>query len=764
MKKKLLSILLCLSMAVGLLPQMAFAAEHSHCICGKTHTAIGDHEYKDEITEWTALHQSDFNTEESEENITLSAGNYYLAENVTIDKTIKISGENTAVVLCLNGHTITNENSSKRAVSISEDASFTLTDCIGKGAISGGKGSIYNNGTFTMYGGKLTNAKSLNGGGVGNDKTFTMYGGEISNNSAQYGGGVYNSGTFTMYGGKIINNTSIPSDKGDGNGGGVHLWSKGSLTSPFKIAGDVTITGNTRNGEPNNVYLPWNTYTPFGTNDTETEYSKITLLGDLDENARIGITLADGYEGSFLTREEGNPKFQSSNFINDNSDFSVMLNTSGMPVLTKSLFNVEVNSTNVKNGETITFTDTTAKTFTITTTDEFALEHSVMNMEIKLSNDNFNLEIDENSNVNSPDKDNNTFQIGENNGEVTVNFTVTPKDGLSSGKATITINGYDVFDKLADTISFIVSIGNDDDNNNNGNDDSNNDGNDDGTDEVVPEKSHSSSSPRYKIIVEDGENGFADSSRTKSREDKTITLTLTPDEGYEVSSVLVATIDGREIETTSKGENTFTFIMPATNVWVTPFFAKLAAGSDISSSDDQNDTKTPVLVDLDPDSYYYEAVMWALQNHIASGTGTLTFSPEKYCTRAEFVTFLWKMAGSPEPAVYANFSDVATDAYYAKAVAWAVEKGIVSGLGDGRFAPDALCTRADIMCFLYRAAGSPDVMGDAPFLDVPTDAYYAKAVAWAAKNGIASGVSNGYFAPDKTCTRSDAITFLYRSK
>lgn len=155
-------------------------------------------------------------------------------------------------------------------------------------------------------------------------------------------------------------------------------------------------------------------------------------------------------------------------------------------------------------------------------------------------------------------------------------------------------------------------------------------------------------------------------------------------------------------------------------------------------------------------------MIWAVDKGITGGTSATTFSPNGVCTRAQAVTFLWRAAGSPAPKSMNSFADVPADAYYAKAVAWAVENGITSGTGGGKFSPDATCTRAQIVTFLYRAAGSPAVSGGNAFSDVKVGAYYADAVTWAANKGITGGIGNGLFGSDNNCTRAQIVTFLYR--
>ena len=165
--------------------------------------------------------------------------------------------------------------------------------------------------------------------------------------------------------------------------------------------------------------------------------------------------------------------------------------------------------------------------------------------------------------------------------------------------------------------------------------------------------------------------------------------------------------------------------------------------------------------DVPNDAYYYEAVKWAVEKGVTNGIGNNLFGPDQTCTRAQIVTFLYRAAGSPEPTGSASFADVSADSYYAKAVAWAVENGITTGVGGDRFAPDDACTRAQVVTFLARAAKAVSD-GQAAFTDIPADAYYASAVAWAADNGVTTGVSGGRFAPDSDCTRAQIVTFLYR--
>lgn len=186
-----------------------------------------------------------------------------------------------------------------------------------------------------------------------------------------------------------------------------------------------------------------------------------------------------------------------------------------------------------------------------------------------------------------------------------------------------------------------------------------------------------------------------------------------------------------------------------------------AASAEEAKPTEEPEGKTVEFTDVDANAYYYEAVQWAVEKGITSGTSETTFSPDKPCTRAQTIVFLWRTAGSPEPKGKSNpFSDVKETANSYKAVLWAAERGIVSG---DSFKPDDAVTRAQVATFLYRNAGSPAVTGGDSFSDVPADAYFAKPVAWVAAKGITSGTKDHTFNPDAACTRGQIVTFLYRA-
>ena len=258
-----------------------------------------------------------------------------------------------------------------------------------------------------------------------------------------------------------------------------------------------------------------------------------------------------------------------------------------------------------------------------------------------------------------------------------------------------------------------------------------------------------SSVSTYSVTVDKTENGSVSVSPKSASKGNTVTITVTPDKGYVLETLTVLDKNDKEIKLTEKNGK-YTFTMPASKVTVKATFM-------------DDNTMLNYFVDVKTGDYFYNAVLWAVQEGITSGTDATHFSPNASCTRAQIVTFLWRAAGSPEPKNMSNFKDVPADSYYAKAVAWAVENGITGGTGDGKFSPNATCTRAQAMTFLYRASGSPAVIGSATFSDVAANAYYADAVKWAEKDEITGGIGGGLFGADNDCTRAQIVTFLYRA-
>ena len=250
----------------------------------------------------------------------------------------------------------------------------------------------------------------------------------------------------------------------------------------------------------------------------------------------------------------------------------------------------------------------------------------------------------------------------------------------------------------------------------------------------------------HTIKATAGANGsISPSGWTSVREGWDQTFTITPDKGYAVAKVLV---DGKSVGAVMS----YTFKNVTKDHTIEAVFMK-----------SNGNPQTGVFVDVPENSYYEEAVDWAVEKGITNGVSSNMFAPNDPCTRAQIVTFLWRAAGSLAPKSMSSFTDVPADAFYAKAVAWTVENGITSGTGESKFSPNSTCTRAQAVTFLYRASGSPAVSGKAEFSDVSTTAFYADAVAWAAKKGLTTGIGGGLFGSDNDCTRGQIVTFLWRA-
>ena len=256
--------------------------------------------------------------------------------------------------------------------------------------------------------------------------------------------------------------------------------------------------------------------------------------------------------------------------------------------------------------------------------------------------------------------------------------------------------------------------------------------------------SRPSTNPVQTEVSKDPDGSVSLSKTSAAKGDK-VTITVKPERHYEVDEVIVRDSKGKQLAVKDNGDGTYTFEMPADKVTVEPTFTWVNPFADVANS-----------------AYYVDAVEWMLKREVTQGTTETTFSPNLNCTRAQIVTFLWRAAGSPEPKGTVSFADVSAGSYYAKAVAWAIENGITGGTGNGLFSPDAACTRAQSAAFLYRAAGSPAVNGSAGFSDVAADAYYAQAVAWAKEHGITDGIGGGLFGSANDCTRAQIAAFLWR--
>ena len=704
-----------------------------------------------------------------------------------------------------------------------EDAASSTTFNLYDGSINGNQsgygGGVYVSrvvwegaSQFNMYGGSITgNISTVTdetssygiGGGVCVSWTaaFKMTGGSITDNTAKFdGAGVYLSALAKSY----------PSETGE------------QRTAKFEVSGSPNITGNKVNNAENNVYLDTDTQTNTYSGFTNTVDASITILEGLNDNAKIGVTAkkVPTLGNRVLVATGATPnKDYSSIFTSDNLSYEVQnrnddtlrLAVRGDSSADSShvhswTYSIKEGTTNTivascnaagcpnADGGSVTITAPEHKTYGDGKSEEAQLTKA--NWQGKNIDENSitygkqdgtpltvaptavgkykaSITVDgaaafvvyeitggttENIPVSGVALNKTSTSISVGNSEK-LTATVTPEnaankdlkwassntsvatvapDGtvtaVKAGTAAITATAADGSGKSATCTVTVTG----------------------GTTPSQPGGSTGGSSsgggsytpPTYKVESEvtESTDGNVSFSKDSAKKDDTVTITVTPDRYYKVDGVTVKDKNGKEIAVTDNGDGTFTFKMPASKVTVEPVFS----------------WDNP-FVDVAETAYYAPAVEWALKNDITNGTGDgTTFNPNAGCTRAQIVTFLWKAAGCPEPVSTNSFTDVSADAYYAKAVAWAVEQGITNGTGGGKFSPDAICTRSQSMTFLYHVAGSPEVTDGIAFSDVAADSYYADAVVWAAQNGVTSGTGNGKFSPGADCTRAQIMTFLYR--
>lgn len=272
------------------------------------------------------------------------------------------------------------------------------------------------------------------------------------------------------------------------------------------------------------------------------------------------------------------------------------------------------------------------------------------------------------------------------------------------------------------------------------------------------EKIHTSapSAPRYDVAVADGAHGSVTVSPKSASKGSTVTVTVTPDKGYALETLTVTDKNGNALDLTDQGGGQYTFTMPPSPVTVAATFM-------------DDNTMLNFFVDVPAGAYYYDAVLWAAEGGIVTGTDAVHFSPDASCTRAQLVTFLWRAAGSPAVNYAMNFTDVDSGAYYAEAVRWAASEKIVEGTTAETFAPDAAVTRAQMVTMLYRfakAQGMDTTQGGMAIREFDdfdaVPAYALEAMDWAVNAGVLKG-DNNRLLPQDNCTRAQIVTMLYRA-
>ena len=626
------------------------------------------------------------------------------------------------IVLDLNGQTLSNSKDH----TITNNGTLTIQ---GDGTIdctTHARGAVNNNGTLTISGGTLTRSvdvpKTNSWYVVNNAKgaTMTIDGGEIIGNStysscvrnlgnATVSGGTIrqdkmiafkndDTGVLTVTGGKIISedqaiqNWKTAEVKGGEIEGRIYTW--GYVEKGQEYAGETTISGGKVTGDVAAVNY-----------DGQTAKPDVKITGDAEIIGSLKTCNYDGGKFTDKNNDDGSKLTVSGGSFSQtvNKDYldstlKAELNTGkgDVPYSYYPTVNEAKEAAKKAGGGTVTdLTSQTAKTYTVT---------------LKFANDGETadqvLTVAENGIVILPTPTRSgryAFRYwtdGTNTYAAGSEYTVTKEATLTA------VWRYTGSSSSGTTSSYPVSV------------------------------------PRF-------DNGSVSVTPGSASKGTTVTLTVKPDEGYALDKLTVTDKDGNRLSLSDKGDGKYTFTMPGSKVSVDASFSKIAAAVSFR--------------DVNQSDYYYDAVQWAVEKGITEGTSATTFSPDASCTRAQMVTFLYRAAGSPAPKSTVNpFKDVSSSDYYYNAVLWAIENGITTGVSADRFAPGATVSRAQTVTFLYRANGSPAANG-ASFSDVAADEYYANAVAWAVQNGITTGTGNGKFSPNADCTRGQIVTFLYRS-
>ena len=627
------------------------------------------------------------------------------------------------IVLDLNGQTLSNSKDH----TITNNGTLTIQ---GDGTIdctTHARGAVNNNGTLTISGGTLTRSvdvpKTNSWYVVNNAKgaTMTIDGGEIIGNStysscirnlgnATVSGGTIrqdkmiafkndDTGVLTVTGGKIISedqaiqNWKTAEVKGGEIEGRIYTW--GYVEKGQEYAGETTISGGKVTGDVAAVNYDGQTAKPDVkiTGDAE-------IIGSLKTCNYDGgaFTDKDNDDGSKLTVSGGSfSQTVKGDYLDSTLKAELNTGKGDVPYNYYPTVNEAKEAAKKAGGGTVTdLTSSNAKTYTVT---------------LKFANDGETAD--------------QVLTVAENGIVILPTPTRSGSYAFSywtDGTTTYAAGAEYTVTKEA-TLTAVWSY--------------------------TGSSSSSSSSTRYTVSVPSVANGSVSVTPTSATKGATVTITVKPNEGYELGKLTVTDQSGNRLSLTDKGNGKHTFTMPAGKVSVDATFAKIET--------------TINFRDVKQSDYYYDAVKWAVEKGITEGTSATTFSPNVSCTRAQMVTFLWRAAGSPVPKSTTNpFKDISSTDYFYNAVLWAVENDITTGTGADTFSPNAKVNRAQTVTFLYRVAGSP-ASGSSSFSDVPESAYFAKAVAWADANDITNGTSNVKFSPNADCTRGQIVTLLYRA-
>ena len=765
------------------------------------------------------------------------------------------------------GNIVGNTGTAGGGVYVYRDGNFTVTGGSITGNTASYGGGVFNGGTFDMTDGTISGNTASVGGGVYNDDTFNMTDGTISGNTAvQYGGGVYNYGMFDMTDGTISSNTAVQYGGGIDNCGILYL------------GGTANITGNTAGSETktaNNLYLP--------SGKTVTISSGSNAPAD---GMSVGVTTQTAPTSGNPVQIGTTATDYSTFFSADNSSYNVAFNDgknvlelTTTPVADVTIVNVEVKDNAIKAGDTtVTVKDANGQSIGSENLEKVAAAiNEVLGNEKVKKFDETNLDAatkDNNDKIVDALKNQTTDQTAKDNVnetdiskylnvtlvsadvDVATTVTVTSMVFDVTPMATITVTGSDgqvtlttkiTNDEINGTVTFLLPvdvkttaetvavyhsgkfIGNFEIKK------------DEFSNKYIEVKTDSFSEFSYIILDETtagakiGNTLYASLSDavSKVQNNQTITLLKNASGTITVSRNVKFTVNanGKTNNATitagsgyvlSKSGNTYTvetntggsgsvIDLPDNvqngKIEISPKNATAGQTVTVTTTPDkgftletltvvdengrevevkslgdnkysfimpngkvtitaffmEDNTMLNFFVDVKKSDYFYDAVLWAAKNEITKGTDEVHFSPDMGTTRAQVVTFLWRAAGCPEPDGNASkFTDVVKNSYYEKAVAWAIEQGITKGTSDTTFSPDMVCTRGQIVTFLARFAGVEDADTASAFTDVKSSDYFAAAVKWAKDNGVTEGTSATTFSPNDNCTRAQVVTFLYR--
>ena len=746
--KRGLSLLCVLALCLGLLPVTALAAE----------------EHDSHSNSWTEL---------TADTTILSDGSYYLSGDVEYSGTesITVSGE---VILCLNDHKLDLKG---QHISVGSGASLTLCDCSTGGVLTGGSGSngggvyVGGGGTFTMTGGSIAGNTANAGGGVYVDEggTFTMEDGSINNNQVTSGGGggvMVNKGSFTLSGGSITGNAT--SDATYGYGGGVCLY------GTFNLSGDAIIQNNKKAGATDNLYLGWNT---------------INITGPLGENARIGVT-AEGVPRSFISGWSDNMAGEdpADYFSSDGDALGIGLNADGNVVLGSLCTTITLNPNggtlpeySLVEGAALPIPTKTGYTFagwyenpefsgtpvTDIPTDStenlnfYAHWQNIPVTDVKLDKTSLTMQETDSDTLTAtvlPDNATNkavtwssndsTVATVDESGKVTAvapgtaTITVTTEDGSKTATCTVIVHTATTITTQPQSVSVTegqsatFSVAATGDNLryqwqiNSGNGWSAITGATDAS-YTIDRTTTAMSGNQYRCIVT-GDGGETTSSAATltvrsyeppytgkysyevvsdvgengtidvdryATEGDQVTITISPDEAYLLDDLTV-TSGGRYVALTDNGDGTYTFTMPSGDVAITATFAE---DPNWTNPEDPSTDVSEIFTDVPANHWAKAAIQYVYDNGLMTGVSDTAFAPEATTTRAMIVSMLARMENVTS-AADAGFNDVAANDWYATAVNWAAASGITSGTGDGNFSPNTAITREQLAAILMNYA------------------------------------------------------------